>query len=260
MKLEQVAHKHTLTGILKVLLFALLMLAPIFSVASRCLYVICNKNAYQSYANEYVEEKVDVNNVGEFIIGNVYTFDNSVYATGSISYVSMELIDITTTNTSISTIINSINELKQYYYRFSLFVSGDYFDFAFYSNDTNNAPNRFIGHGVAFTFTYKYLGVNGNLEGILNNTKQIKELKNNTLDNVFTYSVNEMENDQLFNWTKNTAIYTGINTMTTGIGINQEAIPILLTYWFLLTVIYVIVDIIINTFTLLTHFIQKKTS
>ena len=47
---KKTKHDHTLTNILKFAIFSVIMLAPIFSVASRCLYVICNKNAKDSYS------------------------------------------------------------------------------------------------------------------------------------------------------------------------------------------------------------------
>lgn len=254
MKLEQVAHKHTLTGILKVLLFALLMLAPIFSVASRCLYVICNKNAYQSYSgityeNEYLNTiNVPLNDI-YFTFNNENSFYNSERK--ELTFTNLEYINGNLNNNQINTINDNL-------------TIQIWFDTSLQSNYiTWDGLNTNLGAtNIQFTLKGNLVATNNliNTQNLNNILVYRQNNINSSLDNVFTYSVNEMENDQLFNWTKNTAIYTGINTMTTGIGITQEAIPILLTYWFLLTVIYVIVDIIINTFTLLTHFIQKKTS
>lgn len=45
----KIKHCHTLTDILKVLIFAIVMLAPFFAVMTECLYMICNKNAPANY-------------------------------------------------------------------------------------------------------------------------------------------------------------------------------------------------------------------
>lgn len=265
MKLEQVAHKHTLTGILKVLLFALLMLAPIFSVASRCLYVICNKNAYQSYSGQTsynINYKYESDNLEDgAIVGHIYQLNLS---NEDLTDTGFEM-DFTLISGFID--LNGRLEINDNYIDdFEIFPNISY---GIYENNLNYTnifySSVHFGNITCDNAVIELLYCNDIAEHYLSYTdyNEIANVEINnegTLDNVFTYSVNEMKNDQLFNWTQNTAIYTGINTMTTGIGITQETIPILLTYWFLLTIIYVIVDIIINTFTLLTHFIQKKTN
>ena len=59
MKLEKITHDHLLTKWLKVIIFSLLMLAPLISVGVRCAYVVCNKNAYKSYYGETINEEID---------------------------------------------------------------------------------------------------------------------------------------------------------------------------------------------------------
>ena len=76
------------------------------------------------------------------------------------------------------------------------------------------------------------------------------------LDNAFYYGVEKMTQSDLFNWTQNTAIYTGVKTMTDNLEIQTPAIAILITYWFILTVIYVIIDIVLKGFTTITHMIM----
>ena len=48
-------------------IFALILLIPMFSIAIRSLYVIFNKNAYQSYANE-IQSTVLIGNSNESLI------------------------------------------------------------------------------------------------------------------------------------------------------------------------------------------------
>lgn len=46
-KLNQ--HDHSLTDILKFVIFMIVMLAPFFAIMTECLFVICNKNAPSNY-------------------------------------------------------------------------------------------------------------------------------------------------------------------------------------------------------------------
>lgn len=78
-----------------------------------------------------------------------------------------------------------------------------------------------------------------------------------TIQNVFYESVAEISNQPLFNWTTSTLMYNTMSTMTTGLGITDTTIPLLLTYWALLTCIYVVFDIIIELFVKLTHFFTE---
>ena len=79
-----------------------------------------------------------------------------------------------------------------------------------------------------------------------------------TTTNVFYTAVNNMNNSTLFNWTEDTAIYTALNSMLVGLelGTGTTTLAILLTYWSLMTAIYIVFDIIIFCFTKLTHLIQ----
>lgn len=76
--------------------------------------------------------------------------------------------------------------------------------------------------------------------------------------NVFYTAVANMTSNTLFNWTQSTAIYTAFNSMLTGleVGTGTTTLAILLTYWTLMTAIYIVFDIIIFCFTKLTHLIQ----
>lgn len=57
----------------------------------------------------------------------------------------------------------------------------------------------------------------------------------------------------LISWTSNTILYTGINAMNTQLNITSPLITELLTYWLMLTSIYVIIDIVLEMFVFITH-------
>ena len=65
----------------------------------------------------------------------------------------------------------------------------------------------------------------------------------NKLDNVFTYSIKKVEENELYNWAKTTGTYTVLNNVTTQIGITNTFIPMLMAYWLLISIIYFLYDI-----------------
>lgn len=241
MKLEKLDHKHALTSWLKVILFALLMLAPMFSIATRCLYVIVNKNAKDSYSAK--DEKLSLTNslVGDVLYKFEYYNDttgqtNNTTSNIPISFVSVEVPTGTTKvrfeNTNRMTCLNDSNTSVGY-------ISPA--DGITFKVDTTTQAT----FGLQTQPWYKMYAVNYIAQD---------------MDNAFEYSVSKIADSQYYNWTQNTAIYTGVEAMTTGLGISGATIPILLTYWFLLTVIYIVIDIVINLFTYITHFLNKKTN
>ena len=258
MKLEKLDHKHALTSWLKVILFALLMLAPMFSIAVRCLYVVSNKNAKDSYSGKDTQyTQTIINNKNELIINNVYHFDSSVSFTNTTQENSRligiaDLSNIYSTNTQLHTYLPQASFINFYYSSTNkqLYLYDENESVLYSSNITNNITQ----------FDFRLTTFN---ESGLTNTSflSILDFQNNSpLDNAFEYSISKIADSQYYNWTQNTAIYTGVEAMTTGLGITGATIPILITYWFLLTVIYIVIDIVINLFTYITHFLNKKTN
>ena len=79
-----------------------------------------------------------------------------------------------------------------------------------------------------------------------------------TPQDVFYNAVANLGNKPIFSWTTDTAIYTAISGMTTGLemGTGANTLALLLTYWALNTAIYIIFDIVIVLFTKLTHLLN----
>ena len=76
MKLEKLEHKHNLTNILKVSIFALFLLLPFIAILPSTLYF-----AFNEHANEYTQQTItetyeyetnEVNSNNDLIVGNVY--------------------------------------------------------------------------------------------------------------------------------------------------------------------------------------------
>lgn len=277
MKLTEVKHKHLLTDILKVLLFSIIMLVPILSVATRCLYVIVNKNAYQSAEitqTTYDKIQNERQTNSEVLEGYYYYLDN---------YSFNDMVE------SIGTGLISFDLIKGQVYNYTndfptfLFVEDNFYlniDFDFTGSDANfnGQPSQYADIDFSDSGAYvqgivymKVINLSQTLkeelpfyfEELLEDQKyyySYEEVQATTLDNVFEYSVNKLNDNALINWTQQTAIYTGVNTMTTQLGITNAVIPMLIVYWFLMTVIYIIIDIVIKLFTYLTHMIGNKTT
>lgn len=266
MKLNDLKHNHSLTDLLKVLIFSILMLVPFLSVATRSLYVICNKNAFESYENQREVitkyETNEVNTLTDLVIGRVYTYTENE----NFEYECRIGIEDILINEDIET------------YNFRTIATGyDKTIRTNYSyNGTGNKSFTVIGMNTEFNmytninkinFIYGNTQYNTNVEAMIPLISKCNDLpidfienENGTLDNVFEYSIDRLAKSQYYNWTQNTAIYTGIETMTTQLGITGATIPILLTYWFMLTIIYVVIDIILKLFTALTHMLGNKTA
>lgn len=264
MKLEKITHDHLLTKWLKVIIFSLLMLAPIFSIAVRCAYVVCNKNAYQSYSNkiEIVDEYEtnDVETLNDLVVGRAYTYTYDENITSQCRLgIDKVLINQDLENYNFQIIGNTYDTTIRMNYTYN----GVFYN-TFTITTLNTTYNSYSTNN-SIDFIYGNSNFNQNADIIISCISRCDNLpiqsinnENGTLDNVFDYSVNQLKNDQLFNWTQNTGIYTGVNAMTTGLGMTDGTIAILLTYWMLLTIIYVIIDIVLAGFTMLTHMIYNK--
>lgn len=259
-KIKIKKHDHRLTDLLKVSIFSLVMMAPVAAIGVTCAYVVCNKNAYQSYYGQTINEK-NYQQITNFVQNEDYYFlssnDNNNQSVGGnnpqFTFQSIEVISSlpNLNTTDYNKVINSNNG-------FLYFNSGtNARTIALRQDEENYIYLNLSTNILEFQFNGLQL-VENNKEVFISYLKQIEYNKYSYLDNVFYYAVDTMQNNTLFSWTKNTAIYTGIETMTTGLGITTASVPVLLTYWFLITVIYIIIDIVITMFTWITHLIGER--
>lgn len=271
MKIEKPKHDHKLTDLLKVCIFSLLMLAPLIASCSQWIYATINKNAYQSYSGtqtQFVQQKV--NNVyrlfyevdNDYNLQDTYqddfNIDIQVFNLSSLDIIHADVEETFENDVDITNqgyiYIDSVGDLYLNYYACyiqnynespyltyniqNLINSFDFIDLKIL-NDSNNIVPNLINEGF--------------LIDCPNNYYEMVEVQATTLDNAFYYGVDQMTKSELFNWTQNTALYSGIKAMTDNLQIQTNAIAILLTYWFILTIIYIIVDIVLKLFTTITH-------
>lgn len=250
MKDKSKKHDHKGTKILKLGIFTSVMLAPLFAIGFKCAYATFNKNAYQSYSDKYVEQTIYINasNINDLYVQDqeITLLINKNFSSRSgkigFSEISLDLNELLNTTNIVykSFELYTYNSNFMYFYdanetQYALYNMRDYFTQFTYKVDLTTY-NRVlsVNYGTMYTFTY------------------ITE----TLDNAFYYAVDQMKDNELFSWTKNTALYTPINAMTSGLGITTDAIAVLLAYWLYITLIYVVFDIVIELFTYLSHLIM----
>lgn len=272
MKLSEIKHDHSLTELLKVFIFSILMLLPFLSVLTRSMYVTFNKNAYQSYSGNYTYqtytiekeyETNEVNSVNDLVEGNIYHFYYDEFTEPTRILESNKFYYLKINNENNINVVQNTNSLYLYYNSnsvLSIAFNNTDLTYARLSNQTiefvdvyfiYQRTNQFMINNINSISASDYLG---------EETIIIETHENTALDNVFEYSFQRMSEDDMFNWTQNTALYNGIHAMTTNLQIQTNVIAILLTYWTILTIVYVIIDIVLKCFTLLTHGFSRKTS
>lgn len=265
LKIDKKKHNHKLTDLLKIAIFSLIMLAPMFAIASKCLYVACNKNANESYSGTtyIVKQPVyyetnEVEDYNDLIINQIYHYSNN-FQTIEAPQTNMLLFTFYATENIKEqfNLNNNVNELT-YYIQTDGKPYVYYIDSIVRYENIVNKPFDFVIKSYRENISY--------IDNIIqyfskSEMKLVKEYidvtQQETLDNVFYMSVNDIKNQTLFNWTTDTAIYSAINGMCNGLAVQDGVLPILLTYWSLMTAIYIVFDLIIFTFTKITHFVNS---
>ena len=243
-------HDHLLTKMLKVFLFSCVMIAPIVAGTSQMLYATLNKNAKDSYSADQSLNYtlVDTSSIKE---DSLYYFrtDNNLNRQVNMSFIPVS---------SINTITGTLN-IPSNPTRFRVYYNGNNLSYSLQIEGDTTTYNV-IGNTTSINvLTFSFIAgddLSSNAYG--SNLKMYEFSEQQTLDNAFYYGMDKMAESDMFSWTKNTGIYTGINAMTTGMDINTEnnILAILLTYWLLMTAIYVVIDIIIELFVKLTHLLS----
>lgn len=88
----KIKHNHKLTDILKVCIFSIVMMAPLFAILTECLYIICNKSAPTNYATGN-PELVFYNAVEHLTTQNLFTWteNTGIYTTINTMFVGLEM-------------------------------------------------------------------------------------------------------------------------------------------------------------------------
>lgn len=257
---ETPKHDHTLTDLLKVIIFAVLMLTPFLDIMSRCLYVVCNKNAKESYYGQTIneEQRIYVEN-GETIHINTTYYMN----TSELNY-PLDLASDNNLYVENFKVVDRVNLTDSQYnsldenviYRIVFTYYNTYRQLTFYKIENNVATWLIAINIENYNMVCSFNITQAQANVPLTTFYKIEYNKYSYLDNVLQYAVYEVNNSNMYTWVRQTATYNTINQMFNGLTIQDNIMPLLLTYWFMLIVIYVIVDIIIKIFTYITHLIK----
>lgn len=256
--MEKNKHDHKGTKRIKVGLFACLMFAPILAILSSCMYVMFNKNAKESYQEQVnVKEYVPIQSMGQIQIGNTFHFLSSYTLqeeenTGEYAISNVE---------NVITTYNHPEYLEQATKLLIYETAGATQLRIKYGQSETTAYISLANYQVSMDFQIELIPTQTtsyNPALLINYLSTIEINNNSYLTNVFYYACNQVEKQPIFNWVQNTTIYRGIQLMTTGLGAQTHTLDTMLSYWFFITVIYVIVDIILELFVMITHLITKN--
>ena len=233
------------------IIYAFLLFMPLLAIGVTCAYTIFNKNAYQSYGDNYVEKNITIQTQDDsntyYLNGQNVTWylNNNVYASQSYIYgfsdISLNLNEIFNTNDLI-------------YNGFRFYTSKADFMYFYDTLGTEHTLRNYKNYFSTFTYTidlntYTNKPYNTNYGNFV-----ITLLTTAPLSNVFYYSIDKVQESPLFNWAENSAIYTGMTTTCNALNITTPFIPLLMTYWLIISVIYILYDIIL----IILHIFHKK--
>ena len=261
-------HNHTLTNILKVLTFAIVLLFPFLVFMPSALYYGCNK-----YAQIEIPQKVakyqtnEVNTNSDIIIGNIYHLElsnsdlnlyNDFYINIINGYIKFHAINFMEGNTTDITLEQGIT-LNIYYDETNQTIQILLYDttatsIASYTCDTFNinADVVFLIDNEEIRFTYQ-----NHLTGTEYNEYNITETT--TISENLSNSWENMWQTPLFKWTQNTPFTATTNAFASVFNISQESgYYNLIAYFITITGIYLVIDIIIGVATMLTHIIGRQ--
>ena len=231
------------------IIYGFLLFAPLLNILVTCMYVTFNKNAYESYSGNqettinYKYKSNEVTTVSDLITGNIYQMNIPLNENLQLNFTCTKIMLLNgrqTTMTYDSDFIANVNDSY-----FNVYINNN--NLIIYHQPSNTSvSNRTYEQNIHFLFVFKDYMQSGLISYVsytdYNEIENVN-IANETLDNAFIYGTQKTEESNLFNWAKTTGTYTVLNNVTTGIGITNTFIPMLMAYWLLISVIYFLYDI-----------------
>ena len=218
------------------IIYGFLLFMPLLSIGVTCMYAVFNKNAKDSYSDDYIYKEYVMRNTSEIQAEIPYTMTYKSLQTRNDTFY-YTYIGLTAEELGITQERKDLLTKAVYYandQRWELRPNDNSFYVRLLWNEETK-PFEIIFDSANTTTTYT------NILSIAYLTRTI--LAQNKLDNVFTYSIKKVEENELYNWAKTTGTYTVLNNVTTQIGITNTFIPMLMAYWLLISIIYFLYDI-----------------
>ena len=220
------------------IIYGFLLFMPLLSIGARCLYVIFNKNAYQSYSETMATTTVvlNSNNIGVYYVDKQVV---TVYKDTEKTFTNMSGIYGATNFTFDANVL--ANTVGVNYVGFQFYTSSSTF---WYLIDDLGNPHQISKNDMPTIWSYQ-VDLTTYTRNTIYNYYDTSVLVTTTshLDNVFEYSIDQTQESNIYNWAKQTGTYTVLQNTTTGLGITNEFIPMLMAYWLIISVIYFLFDI-----------------
>ena len=275
-------------------LYAVLMLLPVAFIGVRCGYVMFNKNAKDSYSGSttyeinYKYQSNEVNSINDLIDGNVYTLNidyftsvpiqiatsvdvnhiinfNNIYLDFNTSEPDEVFFESPITNLDMDSYI--VFNFDQGTYNFeSLYIcipNDISYLFQLFDDISSFSFNLdFIYISEDFSQDLKDLCFNTNLFHITKSINSYIQSVNidtsGTLDNVFTYSVNQLNEVPLFSWAQTSFLIEPFSYITGLFGLaNTSPINTLLSYWLSISIIWLVFDLVMYLPLLVHRWLDK---
>lgn len=281
-KLKNV-HDHKFTDLIKVCIFALMLILPGIIFLPSCLYYGFNEHATNTETTtiNYKYQSNEVNTLDDLVVGNIYQFNaNNEYTDDLISNANLEFdilkiyqynfLDLAPSENEtnwVSILEDSDISIKMYIDTYS--YNGN---LIIYFNDDELTLNYDLDFNEMFSLNaivkltllekhdindiryyhgFSYTDYNV-IESVSVNT-------DDTISNKLYNSWEQMWNTPLFSWTNNTPFNNSLNGFIGIFGINAQSYISNVLIWLLsMTAIYVVIDIVIGVFKWLTHLIGAR--
>lgn len=220
------------------IIYGFLLFMPLIAIGLTCLVNTFNTQAKESLAIDYKYETNEVNQQDDLENNKIYHLEIELNNSniGKMFFFTSVYNLITTANSNVKYENNLIYNGR--YMRIATNSSIQIFEnnIALY---VYSVPTNFECDLVINQFTektdYTYFNKCQNIPYDSINQKD--------LDNIFYYAVDKVTESPLFSWAENSIIYTTTNATCNALSITTPFIPLLLSYWLIISVMYFLYDI-----------------
>jgi len=231
------------------IIYGFLLFMPLLAIAVTCAYVIFNKNAYQSYEG-YNKQSTSTlaTSIQSGLDYSIITNSTIANNTGTDNQIEVSNLSFFTSDNGYQNTFNTNKDNIKY-----IQLRGNYNPSRLYLFDDTNTQITYFTTNVTMTFNFTALSNSG----ITNNNYFYlitQQQTGNSLSNVFYYSIEKVEQSPLFSWAKDSVIYTGMNNTCNALSITNTFVPLMMTYWLIISVIYFLYDIIL----IILHVFHRK--
>ena len=232
------------------IIYGFLLFMPLLAITFTCLYTTFNDNAFENYDTGKQIEYEQVQTLNDFNAGSNYIITPNATLNVNNSNYAQNQTTIYTTKLNY----NGVDYENAY---FSYYSTGNaiYIYCYYYDNGTQTTiMSGLNAKTTKFNFTYQTNNFYADFSYIAPLFSEEIVNQNNYLNNSFYYAVNKVEQSPLFNWAEDSVIYTGMTNTCNALDITNTFIPLIMTYWLIISVIYFLYDIIL----IILHVFHRK--